>query len=117
MFLRILFSPNSAKRHICDIKNSLVGHNLAISINNGVVSPFHKDFIFMKLCINAKFRENTLQIYSSWLHTLFGSYLNCLFNSLHLPAVDPNLWLCHFQVIFTVIQACQWDHSAFSDTP
>ena len=37
---------NSAKRHICDVKNSPPGHDLPISVNNRVISPFHKGFYF-----------------------------------------------------------------------
>ena len=52
---KIIF-PNSVKRHICDVKNSRLGHDLAISINNRVISAFGEDFIFSNLY--AKFREN-----------------------------------------------------------
>ena len=42
---------NSVTGHICDVKNSLLGHDLAISVNDRVTSPFHEDFIFTKLRI------------------------------------------------------------------
>ena len=46
---------NSVKRHICHVKNLLLGHDLPISVNDRVISPFCDDFIFTKL---RKFREN-----------------------------------------------------------
>ena len=54
-----IFSIISVKRHVCDAKNSRLGHDLHISVNNRVISAFHEDFIFTKLCIwYAKFCEN-----------------------------------------------------------
>ena len=45
--------PKSVKRHICDVKNSRLRHDLPISVNDSlrVISPFREDFIFMKLRI------------------------------------------------------------------
>ena len=40
---------NSIKRHICDIKNWGLGHDLPISVNGRVVAPFCESFIFTKL--------------------------------------------------------------------
>ena len=37
---------NSFKRHICDVKNSGLGHDLAISTNDRLIMSFPKDFIF-----------------------------------------------------------------------
>ena len=42
---------NSVKRHICDGKISRPGHDLPISVNNRVISPYCKSFIFRKLRI------------------------------------------------------------------
>ena len=39
---------NSLKRHICDVKNSRLGHDLPISVNDKVIPSFRMDFIFMK---------------------------------------------------------------------
>ena len=44
---------NSVKRHICDVKNSQLGHDLPISVNDRVISPFANGFIFAY----GKFRE------------------------------------------------------------
>ena len=41
------FFVNSVKRHICDVKNSRLGHDLTISVNNRVILPFHEVFIFI----------------------------------------------------------------------
>ena len=49
---------NSVKRHICDVKISQLGHDLPISVNKRLISPFRNDIIFTKLRIYAKFREN-----------------------------------------------------------
>ena len=42
---------NSVKRHICDVKLSRLGHDLLISVNDRVISPFREDFICKKLRI------------------------------------------------------------------
>ena len=42
---------NSVKRHICDVKNSRLSHDLHISVNDRVISPFREDLIFTKLRI------------------------------------------------------------------
>ena len=42
---------NSVKIPTCDGKNSRLGHDLPISVNDRVISPFRADFIFTKLCI------------------------------------------------------------------
>ena len=54
--MRILFSRISLKDIICYINNSGLGHDLPKSVNNRVISPFCKGFIFTKLF--AKFCEN-----------------------------------------------------------
>ena len=38
----------SVKRHICNVKNLQLGHDLPLSVNDILISPFHKDFIFTK---------------------------------------------------------------------
>ena len=55
-FARILFS-RIALRHICDGQNSQPGHDLHISVNDRVISPYRESFIFTKFAY-AKFREN-----------------------------------------------------------
>ena len=42
---------NSFTRHICDVKNSRLGHDLLkfISVNDRVISPFCEDFNLTKL--------------------------------------------------------------------
>ena len=64
-FSREFIFANSVKRHICDVKNSRLGHDLLTSVDDIVISPFRKGFIFTK---PAKFRENkTLaKIYNSY---------------------------------------------------
>ena len=42
---------NNVKRHICDVKNLRLGHNLTILVNDRVISPLHEGFIFTKLRI------------------------------------------------------------------
>ena len=42
---------NSVKRHICEAKNSRLGHDLHISVGDRVISAFREDFIFTKLRI------------------------------------------------------------------
>ena len=40
------FFMNNVKRHICEIKNSHMEHNLPTSENGRVISLFHEDFNF-----------------------------------------------------------------------
>ena len=40
---------NSAKRHICHVKNSPLWHDLPTSVNDRVFSPFREGFISTKL--------------------------------------------------------------------
>ena len=51
---------NSVKRHICDVKTLQLGHDLPISVNNILISPFREgeDFIFTKLCLCEVSRKN-----------------------------------------------------------
>ena len=53
----ILFS-GSDKRHIWDIKNLRLRHDLPTSVNHRVILPFREGYISMKL------RKNKTQIYS-----------------------------------------------------
>ena len=48
-FREIYIFTISAKRHICDAKSLRLGHDLPISVNDRVLSPFREDFIFAKL--------------------------------------------------------------------
>ena len=47
---------NSIKNHICYVKKLQLGHDLPISVNDRVISPFREDFIFMKLRPRESFR-------------------------------------------------------------
>ena len=49
IFAKILFFANSVKRHICDAKNSRLGHDLYIAVNDRVISAFRKDFYFHEI--------------------------------------------------------------------
>ena len=51
---------NSVKRHICDLKYLRLGHDLPISFNDSVISPFCKYFIFTKLKSSRKFPKETI---------------------------------------------------------
>ena len=81
------FFANSVKRHICRIKNPLLGHDLSSSVNNRVISLFRAGFIFMKLHRSAKFRENkTVAKFCKstvWLR-LSVLFIFCLSGSLRL---------------------------------
>ena len=54
-FCEIFIFPNNIKSQIYDAKISRLWHDLPISVNDRVISPFREDFIFMRY---AKFREN-----------------------------------------------------------
>ena len=47
----IFIFAKSIKRHICDVNNSQLGHDLPSSVNNRMILPFREGFIFTKLCI------------------------------------------------------------------
>ena len=54
---------NNVKRHIYNVKNAQLVHDLPATVNNGVISLFHKGFVFMKFCKNktlAKILEFTV---------------------------------------------------------
>ena len=42
---------NSVKRHICDVKNLPIGHDLPILVNDRVMLSFCESYIFSKLRI------------------------------------------------------------------
>ena len=44
---------------------SKLGHNLPISVNDRVITPFHKGFIFIKLCIRKVSMQSFAKIQSS----------------------------------------------------
>ena len=48
---------NSAKRHIWDVLNSRLGHDLPISVDDRMISPFREDFISQNFAYG-KFPEN-----------------------------------------------------------
>ena len=52
----IIFA-NGVERHICDVQNSRLGHNLPVSVNDRMISPFREDCISRNFAF-AKFREN-----------------------------------------------------------
>ena len=39
----IFIFANIVKRHICDIKNTQLGHDLPMSVNDRVILPFLED--------------------------------------------------------------------------
>ena len=50
IFARILFSGIVFKNgHIYAIKNSRLGHDLPVSVNDRVISPYQESFIFVKI--------------------------------------------------------------------
>ena len=57
-FRENLIFAYGVKRHICDVKNSRQRHDLPISVNDRVISPFHEGFSFPRNFAYAKFREN-----------------------------------------------------------
>ena len=42
IFCENFIFANSIKRHICDVKNSRLGHDLLISVKDRVISPFRR---------------------------------------------------------------------------
>ena len=48
---------NGIKRHICDVENSRLRHDLHISVKDRVISPFHEGFIWRNFAYG-KFHEN-----------------------------------------------------------
>ena len=60
IFREIVIFVNCVKRHICEVKNSRLGHDLPISVNDKVIQPFREDFIFTKLRIREVLRKTNL---------------------------------------------------------
>ena len=54
---------NSVKRHICDAKNSGLGHDFPLSVNDRVISLFAR-ILFTRNFEYVKFGENNFLIYS-----------------------------------------------------
>ena len=50
-----LICSNSVKRHICHVYNSRKEHFLPTSVNDRVISPFRKGFIFVSLAKISEF--------------------------------------------------------------
>ena len=59
---------NRVKRHICDVKNLRLGHDLPISVNDGVFSALHEDFVsrFAKINPSRKFSNLQYQAYMGY---------------------------------------------------
>ena len=53
----ILFLRKRVKILICHVKKSRLGHEFPTLVNDRMISPFHKGFIFMKLCIRVVLRK------------------------------------------------------------
>ena len=51
IFCKNFIFLNSVKRHIWDVENARLRHDLHISVNDRVISEFGEDFIFTKLRI------------------------------------------------------------------
>ena len=49
---------NSVQTHICAVKKLRLGHDLPISINDRVTSPFREDFVFRKLLSFSKIKPS-----------------------------------------------------------
>ena len=56
-FRENLIFANSVKRHICQVINSRLWHDLFISVNDNEFSPFREAFIFAKLRIREVSRK------------------------------------------------------------
>ena len=54
-FRKNFIFTNSVKRHICDNQNLRQWHDLHISVNDRVISPYREDFIITKLKPSRKF--------------------------------------------------------------
>ena len=59
-FRKHFIFANSVKRHICDVKNSRLGHDQPVSVNDRLIFPFREDFIFTKLRIYEVSENKTL---------------------------------------------------------
>ena len=49
-FRKNFIFTNTVKRHISHVKNSRQGHDLHTTVNDRVILPFPKGYIFTKLC-------------------------------------------------------------------
>ena len=77
---------NSAKIHICDIKNSLQGRDLPISVNGRVISPIREDMrSFAKIKPSRKFPN---LLYTEMRHNMIS----------HADAVSLGLLMSEFMM-------------------
>ena len=65
---------NSVKRHICDVRNSRLGHDLPISVNVRLISPFREDSIFTKLRISRK--KNASENFRIYSYLSYATYID-----------------------------------------
>ena len=72
IFARILFSRIALKGHIWDIRNSRLGHDIPISVNDRVILPFHEGFNFTEIKTLAEIKP--LRIFFSEC-AVYGLYL------------------------------------------
>ena len=65
-FREFIIFANNVTRHICDVNNLPLGHDLPLSVNDRVISPFH-EILFSRNLAYAKFHKNkTLEKYSEF---------------------------------------------------
>ena len=48
-FRESLICANNVRRHICDVQHSRLGHDLHISVNGRLISPYRESYFFAKL--------------------------------------------------------------------
>ena len=87
---------NIVKRHICNVKNSLLGHDLPTLVHDRVILPFREGFIFTKLRICEVSRKiklvkisefTVLAIQESFCRCLIILYCLNLFNIFYFTAL------------------------------
>ena len=75
IFSRDFIFANSIKRHICDVRNSRLGHDIRISVNNRVILPFREGFNFTKLRMRSFAKIKTLAKNSEF--TVYDNLIDC----------------------------------------
>ena len=92
---------NSIKRHICDAKNSRLGHDLPISVNDRVISAFREDFKFRENIALVKISEFTVSNYIppqmnilNMVFPILMPFCPCLLYKLYVVVSDQCIGSC-----------------------
>ena len=104
---------HNIKRHICDVRNSRLGHDIPISVNDRVILPFRECFNITKLRKNktlAKISEFTVYTVASiaisfamQCSVVYDSLFNAPLHSRIQKALSVGVQLCNSDNDFSLV--------------